>query len=782
MKQKILSSHILAAMILMMTAMTAKALEAPSESSWESGNTTCQLSDDGVFTVSPYEGTDGAMADYNDPTERPWHGYYDQITSVVVEDGVTTLGKYVFHNFENATSYSLPETLLEIHSNAFRYCKMDKITIPNSVTTVSTNAFWACKVDHVYCYAAPYMITWGSSNGDFITTSEGSWPKYTQMHVFSDYLEAFQTKFSGSRQLNVTFVGDLTRSGNWTDEGNYATSFSNMSVSDKTITITNEAEMARLAYMVNKNTDEQYSTRTFKGYTIKLARDLNMVAHEWSPIGTGEDTENWEVPFIGTFDGQNHTIYSVTVNRSEANNGLFGFVGDPYHSGIGQVKNVRLMNSSIKGGNYTGALVGYLNFGMLTNCFTNATVNGGRYTGGLVGSMEGKANFVTATVNGCLYMGTSVIGVDSIYALVGQHQTPYSIKSYYTYRELDVPKSEFDVYAVAVDVTGVNDEDVQLTFSSDGKVEYDGTTYCATNGSATFTVEPTESYITISSVTINGTEIGTTAGTYTFEEAADADICRIAVSVSDVHNLADDKDNTPYIDKFNEREVNATLSGRTLYKDGSWNTLCLPFNLEIEGSVLEGDGVQLMTLNNASFANGTLTLDFKDVTADGIQAGVPYFIKWNNTGEHLVNPSFRGVTIDNTSTDDKAIDINGVVSLKGTYLPLEIGEDGDVSKLFLGAENTLYYPNDEMTINSFRAYFQLAEGLYGGEPDGQQAPVRAFILNWGNDSTTGIKSTNPDNGNQRFETGWHTIDGRRLSGQPTQRGIYLNNGKKLIIK
>ncbi len=29
---------------------------------------------------------------------------------------------------------------------------------------------------------------------------------------------------------------------------------------------------------------------------------------------------------------------------------------------------------------------------------------------------------------------------------------------------------------------------------------------------------------------------------------------------------------------------------------------------------------------------------------------------------------------------------------------------------------------------------------------------------------------------------WYTLDGRRLDGKPTQRGIYINNGKKVAIK
>jgi hypothetical protein len=57
-----------------------------------------------------------------------------------------------------------------------------------------------------------------------------------------------------------------------------------------------------------------------------------------------------------------------------------------------------------------------------------------------------------------------------------------------------------------------------------------------------------------------------------------------------------------------------------LFKDGGWNTLCLPFALtDFTGTVLED--AMVMTLSEASFSNGTLTLDFGDATA--MEAGKP---------------------------------------------------------------------------------------------------------------------------------------------------------------
>ncbi len=61
-------------------------------------------------------------------------------------------------------------------------------------------------------------------------------------------------------------------------------------------------------------------------------------------------------------------------------------------------------------------------------------------------------------------------------------------------------------------------------------------------------------------------------------------------------------DNTEALTKYDGRSMNVTLAGRTLYKDGSWNTLCLPFDVEdISSSPLAGATVK--ELNDASFAD-----------------------------------------------------------------------------------------------------------------------------------------------------------------------------------
>ena len=251
-------------------------------------------------------------------------------------------------------------------------------------------------------------------------------------------------------------------------------------------------------------------------------------------------------------------------------------------------------------------------------------------------------------------------------------------------------------------------------------------------------------------------------------------------------NLADNADNSTTINTADGFLANVTLSGRTLYKDGKWNTLCLPFDVTISGSVLDGDNVDVRMLDDAEFSDGTLTLNFTDKGAvSEIEAGRPYIIKWDNTGVNLTEQDlvFQGVTIE-SGTTDKTCDLGDErsITFKGTFSPTVIYEDGtEMTNLYLGSANTLYYPTTEgFALKSCRAYFKL-NGLTAGEPS-SPSNVRAFSLNFG-DEATGIVSIG--NGQLTIDNeadAWYSLGGVRLGGKPTQKGVYINNGRKVVIK
>ena len=82
-------------------------------------------------------------------------------------------------------------------------------------------------------------------------------------------------------------------------------------------------------------------------------------------------------------------------------------------------------------------------------------------------------------------------------------------------------------------------------------------------------------------------------------------------------------------------------------------------------------------------------------------------------------------------------------------------------------------------MNACRAYFQLKQGLTAGEPANG---VRAFVLNFGDDETTGIISVYDSGFMVNGSDAWYSLDGRKLSGKPSVKGVYVNNGRKVIIK
>ena len=232
------------------------------------------------------------------------------------------------------------------------------------------------------------------------------------------------------------------------------------------------------------------------------------------------------------------------------------------------------------------------------------------------------------------------------------------------------------------------------------------------------------------------------------------------------------------------------LNGRTLWKDGSWNTLYLPFKLDnTEGTPFEG--ATIMKISKASFINGTLNLEFDEVNK--INSGTPYLVKWDkpesyvpyngtnaNACSDIVNPTFQYVTIEG-SLLDHTFDLGDgkFVSFVGTYKPVSLQAD-DRSVLYLGADNMLYYPAADMTIGAQRAIFKLV-GLTMGDPESGQTGINAFVLNFGDGNETGITTTNCTNYTDS-DNAWYSLDGRKLSDKPTVKGIYINNGRKVVIK
>ena len=104
-------------------------------------NTTWVLDAEGTLTIS------GTGEIYNNSyyqNQAPWFDYREQIVKIVVEEGITAIGACNFYSCTFLKEVSLPSTLLEIRSGAFRRCtQLSSILLPENLSMLD-GSFWEC--------------------------------------------------------------------------------------------------------------------------------------------------------------------------------------------------------------------------------------------------------------------------------------------------------------------------------------------------------------------------------------------------------------------------------------------------------------------------------------------------------------------------------------------------------------------------------------------------------------------------------------------------------------
>ena len=266
-------------------------------------------------------------------------------------------------------------------------------------------------------------------------------------------------------------------------------------------------------------------------------------------------------------------------------------------------------------------------------------------------------------------------------------------------------------------------------------------------------------------------------------QASTAKTANQIITMLNAIELSDMLDNSAVLSSYAGQTVSVTLRDRTLYKDGNWNTLCLPFDVTVGSGQMKDATVMTMNASTSGFnaSTGELTLNFAGVNeGNTITAGTPFIVKWDKANDYdtnqaaydETNPVFSGVTVTSTEAGS-VLSADKNVRFLGTYNPAQI-YSADHDNLYLGEENTLYWPStSDYTLGACRAYFHV--NLNGGA-----SAVRQFVLNFGDSETTGILSTTNFT-NYTNSDAWYDLSGRRLSGKPTAKGLYINGRKKVVI-
>ena len=249
-------------------------------------------------------------------------------------------------------------------------------------------------------------------------------------------------------------------------------------------------------------------------------------------------------------------------------------------------------------------------------------------------------------------------------------------------------------------------------------------------------------------------------------------------------------DNAAKLDEWNGYEADVTLT-RTLAA-GVWNTLAAPFGISATNYATlqqllsaQGGTIAVKELTSTTLSGQTLTLNFTDATQ--IEAGKPYLVKVSKELDLATLPAqidalsspinpFKGVIISKTAVPVETSYVNFIPTLGKTLVTGPAGNESSTDAvLFLAANNTLKNPtvvNDpeqqSSYLKGFRAYFQLKDA----------SNARSITLNIDGEST-GITTTDFTDSTDKAGA-VYDLQGRKVNA--AQKGVYIQNGRKVVIK
>ncbi len=479
--------------------------------------------------------------------------------------------------------------------------------------------------------------------------------------------------------------------------------------------------------------------------------------------------------FTGTFDGNGHTITIKGVSSNDyAYRGLFSQIGTD-----GVVKNIKVtgnLDNAPEKGCYVGGIAAW-NSGTIINCSSSVYINSSTtsgtnawicWSGCIAGINKGTITYCFA--NGGMYGAKNNAGTGGIVGVNSEGNA----------------KIENCIYV--------------------GNIEkYYGTTstkYGMICGCQEFSANTTNSYYldgqSITGIGANISDEGHCTALSQIDIRALAKTGGVYASTTNdvfkgalltfpytINFIASDG-----IDVFNS--IKGEHANVTFRRDATKNvkcTICLPFDVPQEqlanlGKFYEFSGIKPGTAN---------VVQMSEVTT-GLQANTAYvFEPKYGSGEETIYTGypFKDVIIANSLTP---IVGSGDFLFTGTYeAKTWSAGDPDLGKVygFAIAGYDGFTAGDFVMIAAgasaapFRGYLKYTGSGYlsGAEARKRASETLPEVIHieWisASGSTTGISNINTIT---PIEDSWYSLDGHRFIGKPTQKGIYVNNGKKVIIK
>ena len=518
-----------------------------------------------------------------------------------------------------------------------------------------------------------------------------------------------------------------------------------------------EAELRAFATAVNNG--------TFGTGTAYLIADINLTG-SWTPIGNAANQ------FKGQFEGWGHTISNLNVTGSNDYAGLFGYIDG------GSVRDVGIASGGVSGKSCVGGICGYLKAGEISSCYNKTTVSGEDYVGGLCGKSKG-------TIKNCWHTGNVTATAEtSVCAggLVGCCESGADLlRCYVIVTSISVP-----------DATGENSLFGQVVGEWKGPINVDKLNSCVFNKTDVIVVGFQATDVVFGSY--NGSA-SVKPEAVSVTGATEADMLskafwstRLNVGIESVmegtlfnqiwvlplqYGSNDLLEVYPQLNSFENQYGDKKYGSKNkpitfnFTADKQWLTIVPNGNYAVPEGV---EAYKVIGVTGSTAGGGTATLSRVYALYEGCPAMV-----YSTEG--------TSKTTDNTKTNPTPptpLNSKGYSDWQGNNLlqgsptsPDNIGNDGttiddlDASVDYV-LQNNAFGRVKNGTIARGKAYLHA--------PFSAGSKLR-FVF--ADESMTSVDAVQES---LESDAVWYAMDGRKLEGEPTEKGVYIVNGKKVMIQ
>ena len=517
-------------------------------------------------------------------------------------------------------------------------------------------------------------------------------------------------------------------------------------------------------YLINDdgrwNLFTDYVTKgyNFNGEFVRLNADMSVVTM------AGADDAN---SFQGTFDGYGHTL---TFTK--------GTSGSPfdenYCAPFRHVKNATIKNLHVAGTIYTSAqkAAGFVgeSHGALTIMGSRSSINinssrsGDGTHGGFVATLSGSNN--TILIDGCVFDGSfaTTANTTNCGGFVGW------------------PVYNRPVISNSLMKPGSVDAGMLINTFARWHSTYEPTiTNCYF---VAITNLPTNQGKQANTFATAPTNLGELVGNYNVLTAYTRGIlCGGTYYVAPIISLTDGNDLSA-LSAYTGQTCDVTYTRS--FTSGKASTVCLPF------AYAPKVGETFYTFTGISKPSSEYIADMTEYTGATLVANTPYLFVPSSTG-HVDFSGTYAIPADLTAGSTTS----GDWTFKGTFATIEWTTAPTTPTYGFSAQDA----NDGITQGQFvkvgtyvrikpmRCYLEYngTDSQFAGvrgtraEADEQLPETIKVRLIGANGEITAIGTLHTQTGEVALD-GWYTLDGRKLDGQPTRKGIYVNNGRKVVIK